>query len=99
MTGYALTRAAHQDLREIGAYIASDNPAAARRVIGRLHDAFAALAERPGIGHMRTDLTLQDVRFWTVRGRHVIVYREHADDVEILRILAAGRDISALLDS
>lgn len=55
--GYVLGREAELDLDEIWEYIASDNPDAADRWIGKLFDAFEALGKMPGMGHVRKDLT------------------------------------------
>lgn len=97
MSRYAITPAALQDLNDIADYIAADNPVAADRVLDNLFEAFVSLATRPGMGHARPDLTTQPLKFWTVRNRHLIVYRERAGKVEILRVLGAGRDVATIL--
>ncbi len=53
MSGYALGRAAEQDLHEIWEYVADDSVEAAGRLIDRLFAAFDSLAQSPGIGHKR----------------------------------------------
>jgi antitoxin ParD1/3/4/toxin ParE1/3/4 len=62
-----------------------------------IFETFNTLAARPGIGHQRPDLTSRRVRFWTVLGRYMIVYREQPDGIEIVRGLAAGRDVTTVL--
>jgi plasmid stabilization system protein ParE len=57
VSGYVLSVDAELDLEEIWEYIAADNCDAADRWIGRLFDAFEALAQTPGAGHRREDLT------------------------------------------
>jgi plasmid stabilization system protein ParE len=57
MKDYVLGVDASEDLEEIWEYIAADKIDAADRRIGKLFDAFEALARTPGIGHRRSDLT------------------------------------------
>ena len=57
MSGYALSADADLDLDQIWEYIAADNIDAADRWIGKLFEAFEALARAPGMGHTRDDLT------------------------------------------
>lgn len=94
-----LSPEAAADLREIADYIADESPDAARRFIAKLREAIQKIAETPGIGHLREDLTDQPVRFWPV-GRYLIVYRQTGDKPpEIARVLHGARDVSALLTS
>lgn len=99
MAKFVIAPAAEQDIIEIGAYIEKDNPAAARKLVAEIYDCFPRLAERPAIGHRRPDLTSLPVRFWTVRGRYMIVYRGEAAPIEIVRVLSGYRDIAAILGS
>jgi plasmid stabilization system protein ParE len=96
MTGYVLGVDAHLDLDEIWEYIAADNIDAADRWIGKLFDAFEALARTPGIGHRREDLTDYPVLFWPV-GSYLILYRAEHRPVEILAVTQGSRDIPAFL--
>lgn len=57
MSRYVLSIDADLDLDAIWEYIARDNLDAADRWIGKLFDAFEALAQTPGMGHRREDLT------------------------------------------
>jgi antitoxin ParD1/3/4/toxin ParE1/3/4 len=64
---FVLTSAAEGDILELLDYIESDNqPAAAIRVFEALRSAMRLLADRPEIGHTRTDLSYEPVRFWPV---------------------------------
>ena len=54
------------------------------------------LAEMPAIGHTREDLTDKPVRFWPV-GRYLIIYRPERRPIEIVRLVSAYRDVTALL--
>ena len=67
MTMYVLSAAAEADLDAIWEYIALDNVDAADRWIGRLFAAFEALAQTPGMGHKREDLTSFPVYFLDCR--------------------------------
>jgi len=97
MRRYRFTRGASRELNEILAYIAEDNPSAARRVRERIFDACENLADQPGMGHRRPDITAKEVRFWNVRGRFLIVYRDTSRPIQIIRIFRAGRDVDAAL--
>ena len=55
---YRLTPSAQQDVDRITDFIAEDNVEAALRVHDALEEAFRHLAEMPGVGHSRTDLTV-----------------------------------------
>jgi antitoxin ParD1/3/4/toxin ParE1/3/4 len=96
MTGYVLSVDADSDLDEIWEYIAADNIDAADRWIGKLFDAFEALARTPGIGHRREDLTDYPVLFWPV-GSYLILYRAEHRPIEIVAVTQAQRDIPAFL--
>jgi plasmid stabilization system protein ParE len=94
---YAIARAARSDLLDIIDYITADSPSAAYRVRDAIYEAFGLIAERPEIGHVRTDLTDLPVRFWPVMGRYSIVYRAAASTIEIVRVFGPGRDIATAL--
>lgn len=97
MSRYALVPAARLDLREIVQYVGSYSPSAARRVQTTLFAAFEVLSDQPGLGHRRSDLTDRDLRFWTVMGRYMIVYREQPESIQVVRVLGAGRDVASIL--
>jgi antitoxin ParD1/3/4/toxin ParE1/3/4 len=69
---------------------------AADRWIGKLFDAFEALARTLGIGHKREDLTGYPVLFWSV-GSYLIVYRAEHRPIEIVAVTQGSRDIPAFL--
>jgi antitoxin ParD1/3/4 len=54
------------------------------------------LADNPGIGHVRRDLTDADVRFWPVF-KYLVIYRPNTKPLEIIRILHGRRDVKRLL--
>ena len=96
MSAYVLSRAADLDLDEIWEYIAQDNVDAADRWIGKLFDAFDALALSPGMGHTRNDLTSYPVLFWPVDA-YLIIYRVQRQSIEIVAVSQGARDIPAFL--
>ena len=96
MTGYVLSVAADLDLYEIWEYIAADTVDAADRWIGKLFDAFEALACAPGMGHRREDLTDFPVLFFPV-GSYLIIYRAEHRPIEIVAVTQGSRDIPAFL--
>jgi hypothetical protein len=49
------------------------------------------------MGHIRLDLTRRPVKFWTVIGRYMIVYRKRGASIEIVRVLGPGRDMKAAI--
>jgi toxin ParE1/3/4 len=96
VSAYVLSRAADLDLDEIWEYIAQDNVDTADRWIGKLLDAFDALALNPGMGHTRNDLTSYPVLFWPVDA-YLIIYRVQRQSIEIVAVSQGARDIPAFL--
>lgn len=96
MSDFIMSPAASRDLDEIWEYIAEDSLDAADRWVDKLEKAMQLLAQMPAIGHTRKDLTDQPVRFWPV-GRYLIIYRPERQPIEIVRLVSAYRDVTALL--
>ena len=67
------------------------------RVLGRLERAFAELAEMPGIGHRREDLTPEGFRFWSVYD-YLVVYDPAARPLTVGRVLHGRRGVRRELD-
>lgn len=85
-----LSNAAIKDLREAQAYIALDNPVAARQVVLRLQKAVELIALRPEIGRLSAD---KRTREWSVPGlSYVIPYRVVGDVLEVIRVWHTSRD-------
>ena len=97
MNQFVLTPSAEDDIREILDYIERDNPSAVTRVHDGLLDGMRLIAERPGIGHIRTDLSSEAVRFWGVLS-YLIIYRPETKPVQIVRVLRGKRDVRRLLE-
>ncbi len=95
MKPFKLSPEAAQDIREIWAYIAADSIKAARRLRLQIFDACRRVADNPGIGHSREDLTDKPVLFWPA-GLCLIIYTARKP-VEIVRVLHGARDIPSLL--
>jgi len=96
MRTYVLSFATEKDIEDIVTYIGQDNPIAALKLLDAFYEAMDRLAEHPKIGHYRPDLTPQPVRFWPVRNRYLIIYKE-SSPLEIIRLLSSYRDITNLL--
>jgi len=96
MSRYVLSIGAELDLDSIWEFIARDSVDAADRWIGTLYEAFDALADSPGIGHIRKDLTPLPVLFCPV-GRYFIVYRVQDKFVEIVGVTQGSRYIPSFL--
>jgi plasmid stabilization system protein ParE len=93
---YVVAPEAADDLRQIWRYLLGEaGLAIANRIQSELVDAFEGLADVPGKGHKRTDLTSWDVLFFNVY-QYMIVYRRAAL-VEIVAVLHAKRDVKRLL--
>lgn len=96
MAEYVLSSEARVDLQGVWDFIALESVKAADSVLEELFAAFEYLAEWPGIGHTRSDLTQRDVRFWTVRS-YLVVYREKPLPLQIVAILHEARDIPSII--
>jgi plasmid stabilization system protein ParE len=97
VTQVRFTPLAESDLAEIVELIARRAGAdRADRILSALLDAADRLGTNPRIGHVRRDLTDEDVLFWPVQS-FLLVYRARPRWVEIVRVVSGWRDIAALL--
>jgi len=65
--GYVLSPEAQQDVADIRTHYLDEGGArVARYVLAELTRGFRFLAETPGAGHIRADLTGEPMRFWPV---------------------------------
>jgi toxin ParE1/3/4 len=83
------TARAEDDLIEIWAYIARDNPAAADRLLDVLDNKSRTLAGNPQTGMARDDIA-KGVRHFPV-GNYLILYRDIGDGVEVVRYVHGMR--------
>lgn len=96
MKSFRLSPEAAEDLAEIYEYIAQDSLQAAERVRIELLDAMRKLAEMPGKGHTREDLTSHRVLFWPVRS-YQIIYHPGSQPVEVVAVLHGKRNLRRIL--
>ncbi len=82
-------RKALRNLDDEAAYIAIDDPAAARLVAARVLNAVAQLVDQPGLGRPgRVPGTRELV---VLKTRYVVPYRVRGETVEILRVFHSAR--------
>lgn len=94
--GYVLSPEAQQDVAYVRKhYTAEGGARVARYVLAEITRAFRFLAETPGAGHRRPDLTSEPVRFWPVFS-FLIVYDPAMQPIGIARVLHGSRDLAAL---
>ncbi len=98
MSLYVVAPAARDDLLGIWQYYAGEigDPDLADRMVNEIVSAFHTVSRTPGIGHLRSDLSEEPLRFWTVR-KYLIIYRSETTPVEIARVLHSARDVQAIL--
>jgi plasmid stabilization system protein ParE len=96
MFAYLLSPDALQDLQDIWDFVAFDNTKAADQLEDEFFNAFAKLARRPRMGHIRPDVTDRDVRFWPT-GSYLIVYRQLPTTLQIVAVLHGARDIPEVI--
>jgi len=96
---YVLSLEAVDDLFKIWNYLRKEaSVAVADRVENAFRERFAFLADNPGAGHSRKDLTDQDVRFLPVYS-YLVVYRPGTKPLQIVSVLHGRRDIPQILRS
>ncbi len=88
------TPVARDDLESIWEYIAEENPRAATRVVQTFMQKCRMLTDNPLLGRQRDELA-PGLRSFPVRN-YIIFYRVADDDLEIIRILNAARNIDSL---
>lgn len=93
---FVLTEVAETQLLEILDYVADESEFAAVRVRNAIYDAIGKLAERPGIGHKREDLTDRPLKFWSVYS-YLVVYDPESRPLTIVAVLRGARDVGELL--
>lgn len=96
MTGFFLSPRALEDLFKIYSYIGERSEKSAERISASFYLCFALLANFPGMGRNRPEITKHPVLFYTFDGYHVI-YRTIEERVEILTILGSGVDLRSIL--
>lgn len=90
---YVLTLQARQDLAELAEYVAAESGLEpAEYVVEKIRESFRFLAEQPGAGHVRQDLSEDpEVRFWPVFS-YLIAYAHEEHPLAIVAIVHGARD-------
>lgn len=91
---YIVSPLAEADLEEIWLYIASDNPNAADRLIGKIFETVELITTSPLMGRMRNELA-SGLRSFGAQP-YIIFYRPLPDAIEIVRVLHGSRDIDTI---
>jgi antitoxin ParD1/3/4/toxin ParE1/3/4 len=87
---------AEADVFQVWLYLLREaGRATADRVESEILDAFRDLAETPGRGHRRSDLTGHDVFFYAVY-QYMVVYRI-GTPLEVLAVIHGKRDVKRTL--
>jgi len=93
---YRLSEGAQNDLDEIRRYLTDEGGAVlARYVLREIRGALGFLAETPGAGNAREDLTDEPVKFWSVFS-YMIVYDPAAKPIGVARVLHGSMDLEKL---
>jgi toxin ParE1/3/4 len=90
MSGYALHPEALNDIDEIRAYIAEDNPDAADRVVGEIFATIRTLQAFPQQGFRRQNLSSRALRFAIVR-EYAIAYAPDTTPLYVLAVFHGRR--------
>jgi len=94
---YVLAPEAALDLVKIWRYIKEQTSVEmADRVESVIREKMAFLAQMPGAGHRRKNLTDHDVRFFSVYS-YLIVYRAGVKPLQVVSILHGRRDVEQIL--
>ncbi len=83
-----------QDIWEIAARIARDNPRSAERIIERFDGVLQMLSQHPLAGRSREELA-GNLRGFPV-GNYIRFYRPMADGIELARVLHGSQDLRRL---
>lgn len=99
MSEFQFTPQATDDLLDIWAFVARDNPEAADRVERAIFQACDLVASSPLAGQIRTDLTHLPVRFWVVHpySNYLIVYDPETKPLQVIRIIHGARNLPSIL--
>ena len=94
---YVLAPEAALDPVQIWRYIKRESSVrTADRVEAAIRNQLASLAQSPGIGHWRKDLTDEAVKFFPVYS-YLIVYRPDTKPLHVVAILQGRRNVERVL--
>lgn len=89
-----INREAEQDLEDIAYYIAVESPSASDRLVDEFHRVFGLLAEHPGIGRARPELSARLYSF--VVGNYLVFYRFTTTILTITRVVHGSRELKGI---
>lgn len=91
-----VSRRAEKELSDIWLHIATDNPAAADRLLLRIDEKFHLLVDFPAIGTRRDDIR-SGLRM-LVEGNYLLLYEYDTSrgEVELISVIDGRRDLSGL---
>lgn len=96
MSRFRLSPEAQSDLEAMRRYLTrKGGPMLARHVLGEIRHALRFIAENPGAGHKREDLTDEMVKFWPVFS-YLIVYEPSMRPIGIVRIIHGAQDVETM---
>ena len=84
------TQAALRSVDDIATYIANDNPIRATSFVLELQEAVTKLKAHPGMGRAGR---VPGTRELVLHKNYIAIYRVRGDDVEILRLHHAARNL------
>jgi antitoxin ParD1/3/4/toxin ParE1/3/4 len=94
---YNLSSAARLDLLQIWNYLAeAASISVADKVLADIELAIRDVAELPGRGHKRPDLTKRNILFYLVHS-YFVVYRPGQEPLHLIRIVHTKRNVKDLL--
>ena len=96
MNRIVFAKTARRDLVEIWKYLQPRSPHSAGRVIDEVESSIRKLAEMPGMGHTRSDVSDPRYRFWRVYS-YIIIYRHARKILHVVRIVHGARNFRRLL--
>ena len=85
---------ARRDYLHIWQYIAFDSLSAADRVVDALDEAAQMLANSPGIGRERDELS-KGLRSFPV-GKYMLFYRRRKSGIQLVRVLHGARNLKRI---
>jgi toxin ParE1/3/4 len=95
---FVVSPAAVADMEGILDYLKSQaSDRVASHVVSELRNGMQRLADSPGIGHFRMDLTDDSLKFYRVY-KYLIVYRSNSAPLWIVRVLHGSRDLEGIFD-
>ena len=90
MAKFRILPLAAEDIQTVTETINTESPAAARRWLDDVHRCCEKLANVPGMGVARPEIG-RAVRLFPL-GQYVVLYREEAHGVDIVRLIHGKRD-------